>query len=96
MAEKNDNKAAAAEGGAKKKPPMLMIVVGVAVVAMIAMFLIGKQVSAKSKPAAPKPVEHGPTMALDEFLVNLSDPGGDHFLEGDGGAGSEQRKGQDP
>ncbi len=95
MSDKNDKKDAPAEGAAKKSP-MMMIVIAVAVVAMVAMFLVGKQVSAKSKPAVKKPVEHGPTLSLDEFLVNLSDPGGDHFLKVTVALGLNKDKGKTP
>src|SRR5579875_1793413 len=93
MAEKKDKKESAAEG-APKKSPMLIIVAAVVVVALIAVFMIGKQVSAKSKHSGPKPVEHGPTMPLDEFLVNLADPGGDHFLKVTVNLGLSKEKGK--
>ena len=80
MADKSENKGAAADSGAKKNP-MIMIMAAILVVVLIGAFVAVKQVSAKSKPAGPKPVEHGPIMPLDEFLVNLADPSGDHFLK---------------
>lgn len=83
MAEKNK-----AEGSAegvdkpKKKLPLFAIVGIVVVVALVITFVVGKQVSAKSKAGAhAKKVEHGPVMPLEDFLVNLADPGGDHFLK---------------
>ncbi len=81
MPEKKEEKAA--EGGAaKKKSPIMIIALVIAVVAIVGGFVVGKTVSAKGKSAAekPKPVP-GPIMPLDEFLVNLSDPSGDHFLK---------------
>lgn len=81
MAEKTDKNKAASEDGAKKKNPLMLIFAAVAVVALIATFVIGKNVSAKSHAKSHKTVEHGPIMPLDEFLVNLSDPSGDHFLK---------------
>lgn len=82
MAEKIDkNDKAAPVGGPKKKNPLLLIFAAVAVVALIATFVVGKNVSAKSHAKGHKAVEHGPIMPLDEFLVNLADPGGDHFLK---------------
>ena len=58
----------------------MIIAAVIAVVAILGGFVVGKQVSAKSKDgaAAKKKVEPGPVMPLDEFLVNLADPGGDH------------------
>jgi flagellar FliL protein len=81
MPDKKDEKTA--EGGAaKKKPPIIIIAIAIAAVAIIGGLVVGKTVSAKSKSAAekPKPVP-GPIMPLDEFLVNLADPSGDHFLK---------------
>ena len=64
----------------KKKPP-LMIIIAVMAVALLAVgFVAVKKVSAKSG-GAPKKVAPGPVLTLDEFLVNLSDPGSDHFLK---------------
>ena len=71
-------------------------VLALVVVALIAVFVIGKQVSAKSKHTGPKPVEHGPTMPLDEFLVNLADPSGDHFLKVTVNLGLSKDKGKTP
>jgi flagellar FliL protein len=81
MADKNDKNKAAPETAPKNKMPLIAIFAAVLLVAMAATFIIGKQVSAKSKSNAPKPIEHGPILALDEFLVNLADPSGDHFLK---------------
>lgn len=81
MAEKNDKKKTADEAAPKTKMPMIAIIAVVMLVAMVGTFIVGKQVSAKSKPEAKKPIEHGPILTLDEFLVNLADPSGDHFLK---------------
>jgi flagellar FliL protein len=71
-----------AEAVAKKKPPILIIVAVVALVAIIGGLVVGKTVFAKSKKGSHKqPIVPGPIMPLDEFLVNLSDPSGDHFLK---------------
>ncbi len=69
------------EAAAKKKPPMFIIVIVVALVALVGSFVVGKSVSAKGKDGEKKKVEKGPVIVLDEFLVNLGDPGGDHFLK---------------
>jgi len=81
MSDKNEKKEEA--GAAKKKPPVLIIAAVIALVAILGGFVVGKSVSAKSKDgvAAKKKIEPGPVMPLDEFLVNLADPGGDHFLK---------------
>ena len=71
-----------AETVGKKKPVMMIAIVGVILLAIIGTFLVTKQVAAKGKgEAAKKHVEHGPVLTLDEFLVNLSDNSGDHFLK---------------
>ena len=81
MADKKEEKAAEA-GAAKKKPPVIIIAVVIALAAIIGGFVVGKTVSAKSKGGVEKKkVVPGPVMPLDEFLVNLSDPSGDHFLK---------------
>ena len=78
MSEKKE----AEKGAAKKKPPMMIIAAVIAVAAILGGFVIGSKVSAKSKDGASvKKVEPGPVMPLDEFLVNLADPSGDHFLK---------------
>jgi flagellar FliL protein len=79
MAEKEEKPA---EAVAKKKSPILIIVAVIALVAIIGGLVVGKTVFAKSKSGSKKqPVVPGPVMPLDEFLVNLSDPSGDHFLK---------------
>ncbi|MCW3061586.1 MAG: fliL [Capsulimonas sp.] len=66
----------------KKSPVIMIAIVAVILLAIIGTFLVTKSVSAKSKGvAAKKHVEHGPVMTLDEFLVNLADNSGDHFLK---------------
>jgi flagellar protein FliL len=96
MAEKNDKKKTADEAAPKNKMPMIAILVAVMVVAMVATFIVGKQVSANSKTDVKKPVEHGPILPLDEFLVNLADPSGDHFLKVTVNLGLSKAKGKTP
>ncbi len=79
MAEKAEDKKEAAI--AKKGPPMMIIMAVFAVVVLGAAFLMVQKASAKQKGGEVKKVEKGPVMTLDEFLVNLSDPGSDHFLK---------------
>ena len=77
MSDKKEEKSAE-----KKKPPIIIIAAVIAVVAILGGFVVGSKVSAKSKGGeVKKKVEPGPVMPLDEFLVNLADPGGDHFLK---------------
>ena len=79
----------------KKKSPLLLIV-AVIVVALLAVgFVAVKKVSAKSG-GAPKKATPGPVMTLDEFLVNLADPGGDHFLKVTVGLELDKDKGKTP
>ncbi len=76
------DKKEAEQGAAKKKPPIMIIAAVIAAVAILGGFVVGSKVSAKSKGGgAVKKVEPGPVMPLDEFLVNLADPSGDHFLK---------------
>ena len=79
MAEKAEDKKEAAP--AKKGPPMMIIMAVFAVVVLGAAFMMVQKASAKQKGGEVKKVEKGPVMTLDEFLVNLSDPGSDHFLK---------------
>lgn len=81
MPESKDTKGAEAPV-AKKKPPIIMLVGIVALIVIVGGLAVGKTVLAKSKghPKHAKPVP-GPIMPLDEFLVNLADPTGDHFLK---------------
>jgi flagellar FliL protein len=65
----------------KKKPILIIILAVLGAVVLVGTLVKVKSASAKSKPAVAKPVEKGPTMPLDEFLVNLADPGADHFLK---------------
>ncbi|BDI32766.1 hypothetical protein CCAX7_48170 [Capsulimonas corticalis] len=61
---------------------MMIAVIGVVLLAIIGTFLVTKQVAAKGKAGVVKKhVEHGPVITLDEFLVNLADSSGDHFLK---------------
>lgn len=97
MAEKKPEKAGKDEAESpKKKPPILIIAVVVALVALVGVFFVGKQVSAKGKAGSAKPVEKGPVLVLDEFLVNLSDPAGDHFLKATIGLELDKDKGKTP
>ena len=84
-----------AEGGKKGLPLPMIILAVVAVLAMVGTFVVGKSVSAKSAPQKKK-VEKGPVMVLDEFLVNLADPGGDHFLKVTVGLELNKEKGKTP
>lgn len=99
MAEKATNKAGEKrreddkEPAAKKKPVALIGAV-VGIVVLLAAFMVGQKVSAKSHPAKPVKVEAGPVMPLDEFLVNLADPGGDHFLKITVNLGLSKEKGK--
>ena len=74
-----------ADPAAKKKPPVLIIVV--AVVAILGGLMAGKMVAAKGTPEGGKASkekekkEKGVPLPLDEFLVNLTDAGGEHFLK---------------
>ncbi len=79
-----------------KKKPMALIGGIIGIVVLLAAFLIGQKVSAKSHPAKPAKVEAGPVMPLDEFLVNLADPGGDHFLKITVNLGLSKAKGKTP
>ncbi len=78
MSEKKKETGADSASPLKKKSP-LIIIAAVLVVCLMAAAVVGKQVSASSSHV--KKVEKGPVMVLDEFLVNLADPGGDHLLK---------------
>ena len=85
------------EGAAvKKKPPLMIIIAVFAVVVLGAGFFVVQKVSAKSKGPQVKKVEKGPVFSLDEFLVNLSDPGSDHFLKVTVGLELNKEKGKTP
>lgn len=93
MADKTEKTEAAA--GAKKGPPMMIIMAVFAVVVLGAAFMMVQKAGAKQKDAgAVKKVEKGPVMTLDEFLVNLSDPGSDHFLKVTVGLELDKSKGK--
>jgi len=92
MAEKVEEKKDAA--GAKKGPPMMVIMAVFAVVVLGAAFMMVQKASAKQKGGEVKKVEKGPVMSLDEFLVNLSDPGSDHFLKVTVGLELDKEKGK--
>ncbi|MGI4788068.1 MAG: flagellar basal body-associated FliL family protein [Janthinobacterium lividum] len=95
MADKKDEKteAAASESG-KKKPPMMIIMAVFAVVVLGGAFFMVQKASAKQKGGEVKKMEKGPVMSLDEFLVNLSDPGSDHFLKVTVGLELDKSKGK--
>ncbi len=95
MADKTEKTDGAAAAGAKKGPPMMIIMAVFAVVVLGAAFMMVQKASAKQKDAgAVKKVEKGPVMTLDEFLVNLSDPGSDHFLKVTVGLELDKSKGK--
>ena len=94
MAEKTEKKEdAAAE---KKKPPMMIIMAVFAIVVLGIAFFMVQKASAKSKTSEVKKVEKGPVLTLDEFLVNLADPGSDHFLKVSVGLELDKEKGKTP
>lgn len=68
-------------GATKKKPPIVLVIIIIAALSAVGSFIIVKKSSAKSNKPEKKAIERGPILALDEFLVNLADPGGDHFLK---------------
>ncbi len=81
---------------AKKGPPMMIIMAVFAVVVLGAAFMMVQKASAKQKEGSTevKKAEKGPVMTLDEFLVNLSDPGSDHFLKVTVGLELDKSKGK--
>ena len=83
------------DAGGKKKPPMMVIMAVFAVVVLGAAFLMVQKASAKQKGGVKK-VEKGPVLTLDEFLVNLADPGSDHFLKVTVGLELDKSKGKTP
>lgn len=93
MADKAEEKKDAAP--TKKGPPMMIIMAVFAVVVLGAAFMMVQKASAKQKSGGEvKKVEKGPVMSLDEFLVNLSDPGSDHFLKVTVGLELDKEKGK--
>ena len=93
MADKSEEKKDAAP--AKKGPPLMIIMAVFAVVVLGAAFMMVQKASAKQKSGTEvKKVEKGPVMTLDEFLVNLSDPGSDHFLKVTVGLELDKSKGK--
>lgn len=96
MADKKaETKTEAAPAG-KKQPPMMIIMAVFAVVVLGAAFFIVQKANAKSKAHEVKKVEKGPVLTLDEFLVNLADPGSDHFLKVTVGLELDKEKGKTP
>lgn len=99
MAEKSADKADKKEeaAGGKKKPPMIVLMAVFAVAVLGGAFLMVHTASARAKGKAEvKKVEKGPVLTLDEFLVNLSDPGSDHFLKVTVGLELDKVKGKTP
>ena len=96
MAEKKTEEKAEAPAGGKKKPPMMVIMAVFAVVVLGAAFFMVQKASAKSKAHEAKKVEKGPVLTMDEFLVNLADPGSDHFLKVTVGLELSKEKGKTP
>ena len=81
----------------KKKPPLMIIMAVVAVVVLGAAFMMVQKASAKQKDGgAAKKAEKGPVLTMDEFLVNLSDAGSDHFLKVSVGLELDKAKGKTP
>lgn len=94
MAEKTEDKK---EGGGKKQPPMMIIMAVFAIAVLGGAFFMVHSASAKAKPGTEKKkVEKGPVLTLDEFLVNLADPGSDHFLKVTVGLELDKAKGKTP
>ena len=100
MAEKKAEKKAEEKkddaAGGKKKPPMMIIIAVFVVVLLGAAFFVVQKASTKQKGHAVKKVEKGPVLSLDEFLVNLADPGSDHFLKVTVGLELDKAKGKTP
>lgn len=96
MAEKKAEIETKDAGGGKKQPPMMIIMAVFAIVVLGAAFFMVQKASAKSKGSEPKKVEKGPVLTLDEFLVNLADPGSDHFLKVTVGLELDKGKGKTP
>lgn len=98
MAEKKTEEKKEEAAGGKKKPPMMVIMAVFAVVVLGGAFFMVQKASAKQKGGDKevKKVEKGPVLTLDEFLVNLSDPGSDHFLKVTVGLELDKAKGKTP
>ena len=96
MAEKKADEKKEVAAGGKKKPPMMIIMAVLAVVILGAGLFVVQKASAKQKGGAVKKVEKGPVLTLDEFLVNLADPGGDHLLKVTVGLELDKAKGKTP
>ena len=96
MADKKTEEKKEEAGGKKKGPPMMIIMAVFAVVVLGAAFFMVQKASAKQKTTEVKKVEKGPVLSLDEFLVNLADPGSDHFLKVTVGLELDKAKGKAP
>ena len=93
---KTEEKKEDAAGGKKKGPPMMIIMAVFAVVVLGAAFFMVQKANAKQKTTEVKKIEKGPVLSLDEFLVNLADPGSDHFLKVTVGLELDKSKGKAP
>jgi len=96
MAEKKAEEKKEEAAGGKKKPPMIIIMAVFAVVVLGAAFFMVQKASAKQKGGQVKKIQKGPVLSLDEFLVNLADPGSDHFLKATVGLELDKGKGKTP
>ncbi len=96
MAEKKADEKKEDAAGGKKKPPMMVIMAVFAVVILGAAFFVIQKASAKQKGPGVKKVQKGPVLTLDEFLINLADPGSDHFLKVTVGLELDKAKGKTP
>jgi flagellar basal body-associated protein FliL len=65
----------------KKLTRKTTIVLGTTLVVLIVAMVVVHHASAKSRVHVKAPIVHGPVLTLDEFLVNLADPSGDHYLK---------------
>src|SRR2546429_680361 len=82
MADKAEQKPAAEKTGKSGSHMPLMLIVGIVLV--LNLLIVGKVfMGGKSSPqhAAKEKQEVGKKLPLEEFLVNLSDPGSEHYLK---------------
>jgi len=81
-AEEQGEGSAEDNGGSKKKPLMFIILAVAAILVFTCTLAFGKKISAKDNGGKKQVVvEKGTIIPLDEFLVNLTDAGSDHFLK---------------
>jgi flagellar FliL protein len=76
-----DSSGEATEPKQKKPVMMIMVLVIAAVLVFTCTLVFGKKISAKDNKHKTPVVEKGTIIPLDEFLVNLTDDGNDHFLK---------------